>query len=403
VSVGSDRRAPPGQVCPGDALDLLLPSSPGDPGGRGVYVHLPFCLVRCPYCDFNAYAGMDDLKRPYLEALLAEIREAADGGRVATVFFGGGTPTELPAPALARILAEVRDGFSLDSGAEVTIEANPETVSEEAFEALLGAGFNRVSVGVQSLVPQVLTTLGRVHGAERALAALREATSTGFEHVSADLIFGTPGESPEDWRRSLEGVLEAGVDHVSAYALTVEEKTPLAAWVAQGRVPAPDEDDQADKYELAAEVLSGAGLARYEISNWARPGCWSRHNVGYWVAGDYLGFGAGAHSHRVGRRWWNVSLPRTYIARSPAVEEGHEELSEDQRLAEAAFLGLRLAGGIRRRAFEARFGVDPVARYAGELARAVDLGLVEVTPERLRLSTKGSFFWSSVARALVNA
>ncbi len=380
----------------------VLPSSPGEPGARGLYVHLPFCLLRCPYCDFNAYAGMDELKGPYLEALITEIREAGDGGRVATVFFGGGTPTELSVPALAKILAEVCRGFSLDQGAEVTIEANPETVSEEVFVGLQQAGFNRVSVGVQSLAPHVLRGLGRAHGPERALAALGEAASAGLQHVNADLIFGAPGESLGDWRRSLEGVLESGVDHVSAYALTVEEKTPLATWVAQGRAPAPDEDDQADCYELAAEVLGEAGLARYEISNWARPGCWSRHNLGYWVGGDYLGFGAGAHSHHRGRRWWNVSSPRSYIARSPAVEDGHEELSAAQRLAEAAFLGLRLAGGIRRRAFAARFGADPVLRYAEELAREADRELVEITADRVCLSAKGFLFWSSVARGLVN-
>ncbi|MGH2768890.1 MAG: radical SAM family heme chaperone HemW, partial [Actinomycetota bacterium] len=369
--------------------------------GRGVYVHTPFCLVRCAYCDFNAYAGMPGLRRPYIHALIDEIRAAADGGPVGTVFFGGGTPTELPPEELGRVLEAVRDSFDLSPIAEISLEANPESAHPATFEALLQAGFNRVSVGVQSLVPHVLEALGRAHGAGRALAAVRSARSAGFENVNADLIFGTPGETRDDWRRSLEGVLESGVDHLSAYALTVEEGTPLAYRVKNGVARAPDEDDQADKYELAERLLADAGLVRYEISNWARPGYWCRHNVGYWTAGDYLGFGAGAHSHRAGRRGWNLKSPRTYIAASPHVEEGHEVLSPGMRAEEAAVLGLRLAGGLDREAFCRSFGSDPMDRWRDEIGGLEANGFLEVTPLHVRLSKRGFLFASHVARGIV--
>jgi len=229
-----------------------LPTAPAQQLTRGIYVHIPFCLVHCPYCDFNAHAGMDDLKVPYVEALLKEIRAAADGAAVETIFFGGGTPTELPPAELARILRAIRESFDVAANAEVAIEANPESTTPATFGGLLAAGFTRVSLGVQSLAPHVLTWLGRAHTPQQALAALRDAIAAGFGHVNADLIFGTPGETMEDWRASLEGVLVTGVDHVSTYALQVEERTPLKSWVDRGLRRAPDDDDQADRYGLAA-------------------------------------------------------------------------------------------------------------------------------------------------------
>lgn len=392
----------------GDTLPAL-PSAPAERPGRGIYVHIPFCLVHCPYCDFNAHAGMDDVKAPYVEALVKEIRAATGEpsgagpppAPVDTVFFGGGTPTELSPAQLGRILAVIRDGFGFAPGAEIGLEANPETADRACFEGLLEAGFTRVSLGVQSLTPHVLTWLGRAHTPERALQALHAATRAGFDHVNADLMFGTPGESPADWRASLEGVLGSGVDHVSTYALTVEERTPLATRVARGTVAAPDDDDQADRYEVAAELLPAAGLFRYEVSNWARPGAWSRHNLGYWTGAGYLGFGAGAHSHQGGRRWWNLASPRTYVARSPAVMEGEETLSRRRAAAEAAMLGLRLAGGIDRSRFTAAWGCDPVQRWAGELQEAAGLGLVSLTPSTVALTGRGFLLWGYVARSLL--
>ena len=380
----------------------VLPASPCGGLGRGVYVHVPFCLVRCGYCDFNAYAGMDHLAEPYVDALVREIEASADGRPVDTVFVGGGTPTQLEPAALGRILDAVRRSFVLGAGAEVTVEANPETVDERVFAGLLEAGFNRVSIGIQSLAPHVLQRLDRVHTADRALAALHAARNAGFEHLNGDLIFGTPGETDEDWLRSLEGVLGAGVDHVSAYALTVEPSTPLASAVARGLMPAPDEDVQADRYEVAERTLAGAGLVRYEISNWARPGGWCRHNLVYWTGGDYFGFGAGAHAHRQGRRSWNVRLPRTYVERSPGVEDGFERLDDVQRREEAAILGLRLAGGLRRRRFTARWGADPLELWPNELGALENEGLLEITPDAIRPAAAGFLLNGRIARTLLS-
>ncbi|HEU5004180.1 MAG TPA: radical SAM family heme chaperone HemW [Actinomycetota bacterium] len=381
---------------------MNLPAAPAL-SGRGVYVHIPFCLVHCPYCDFNAYAGMDDLKAPYVEALRREIEAAADGEPVDTVAFGGGTPTELAPADLASILTTIRESFAVRRNAEISLEANPESIDMAAFDALLEAGFTRVSLGVQSLAPHVLAWLGRAHSPEQAVAALRDARAAGFAHVNADLMFGTPVETLDDWRSSLTGVIATGVDHVSTYALTVEERTPLHTWVQRGLRDAPDDDDQADRDEVSNDLLPVAGLLRYEVSNWARPGCWSRHNIGYWTGTDYLGFGAGAHSFRDHRRWWNLRSPRTYAQRSPDVLEGEETLLPDERSAEAMMLGLRLAGGVIRARFEHRYGADPALRWAPELAQAVDLGLVRVTEEKVLLTARGVFLWGHVARSLLAA
>lgn len=383
------------------ATALRLPTAPAVRPTRGIYVHIPFCLVHCPYCDFNAHAGMDDIKPAYVEALLKESRAAADGGPVETIFLGGGTPTELDPAQLARILAALRESFAVAPDAEVAIEANPESATRATFDGLRDAGFTRVSLGVQSLAPHVLTWLGRAHTPEQALTALADAQAAGFDHVNADLIFGTPGETLADWRASIEGILTTGVDHVSTYALQVEERTPLHAWVAKGIREAPDDDDQADRYDIAADLLPAAGLERYEISNWARPGAWSRHNLGYWTGAGYLGFGAGAHGLRNGRRSWNVLSPRTYVARSPAVEEGWEELATDERAAEAAIVGLRLAGGLDRARFAEVWGEDPAVRWSSELQEAAGLGLVGISEQTVALTQRGFFLWAHVARSLL--
>lgn len=378
-----------------------LPTAPGGSGARGVYVHIPFCLVRCPYCDFNAYAGIDDLMVPYVDALLKEIEAAADGGGVSTIFFGGGTPTQLPASELGRILHVIQECFKVEKEAEITVEANPETVDRRVFDDLLTSGFNRTSVGVQSLSPYVLERLGRAHDAGRAIAALSSARAAGFQRINADLIFGTPGETIADWRRSIEGVVSSGVDHVSAYALTIEEGTPLASWVDQGKRPPVDEDEQARKYEIAHQMLTQSEFDRYEISNWCLPGSWSVHNVNYWQQGDYLGFGAGAHGHASGRRSWNMKLPRDYIARSPDVEVGFESLSWDESVRECAWMGLRLAGGIRRASFISKFDLDPLNRWAGEFEKLQADGLVQVGPEAIKLTDRGFLMAGYVARSLI--
>ncbi|MFP5297800.1 MAG: radical SAM family heme chaperone HemW [Actinomycetota bacterium] len=328
-----------------------------DPG-FGVYVHIPFCRHRCHYCDFNTYEGLDALHRPYVDAVVADIeRTSGDFPEATSVFFGGGTPTLLPAGDLARILGAVRDRVGIAPDAEVTVEANPETVDEAYFEGLLGAGFNRVSIGIQSLMPHVLEGLGRTHSYSKALEAISAARSAGVDDLNADLIYGSVWETPDDWMRSLEGIVGAGPDHISAYALTVEEGTPLDTMVRTGRVPDVDPDVQAERHAVADAVLSAAGYHRYEVSNWAKPGRASRHNVLYWSAGEYLAFGAGAHGHLAGRRYWNVRLPRDFVdavVSGSSTESGHE-IVEDHR-AEALMLGLRLASGICVPDFEDHFG-----------------------------------------------
>jgi putative oxygen-independent coproporphyrinogen III oxidase len=374
-----------------------------DPG-FGVYVHIPFCRHRCHYCDFNTYEGQDGLHADYVSALVRDIERCAGDLPTATsVFFGGGTPTLLPPTALARILEAIRNRIGIDPDAEVTIEANPETVDERFFADLLEAGFGRVSIGVQSLAPHVLKALGREHSGERALGAIRAARQAGVTDVNADLIYGSPWEGPADWLRSLEGVVAEGPDHISAYALTVEEGTPLATLVKTGRAPGVDPDVQADRYDTAGELLSAAGYRRYEISNWARPGRASRHNVLYWSAGNYLGFGAGAHGHLDGRRSWAMRLPRDFIGAVDAgasTEEGAESLSAEDQAGEALTLGLRLASGVDLAGFCRRFG-----DLSGYRIAAVDelecLGLVKRDEGWLLLSEHVALIANEVLCRLV--
>ena len=358
--------------------------------GYGVYVHVPFCRHRCHYCDFNTYEGLDALHEPYVAALEREIATSdSHPGPATSVFFGGGTPTLLKPGRLGRIVDAIRGAIGIAPGAEVTVEANPETVDEQTFAELLEAGFNRFSVGVQSLAPHVLERLGRTHSAETALGALAAARRAGALDVNADLIFGSPWEAPADWLRSLEGIVAAETAHVSAYALTIEEGTPLATLVATGREPTVDPDVQAERHEVATEVLGEAGFERYEVSNWARPGKASRHNVLYWSGGDYAGFGAGAHGHRAGRRYWKVRLSRDFIAAATSgrsTEAGSERLEDAERAREAMTLGLRLRSGIHEESFYARWpaalpAMEPVASdlcAAGWLTRAD--GWLRLTP-----------------------
>lgn len=364
-----------------------------DPG-FGVYIHVPFCKHRCHYCDFNTYEGHEDQHGPYVDALVAEIMRWSGDSRPATsVFFGGGTPTLLSAEQLGRILDAVRVRVRLAPDAEVTVEANPETVDAPYLRDLREAGFNRISIGIQSLVPKVLLGLGRTHPPEVALSAIDAATEAGFEDINADLIYGSPWESDGDWERSLTGVLEKNVQHVSAYALTVEEGTPLATLVRTGRVPDVDPDVQAYRHAVADQLLGAAGFERYEVSNWARPGRASRHNVLYWCAGDYLGFGAGAHAHLDGERWWTTRLPRDFIAAvtdSASTVDGSERLDADARAGEALMLGLRLRSGIVLDDFAERFGAGAVRSRISVFDELESQGLVEHAGDRLRLTERGT-------------
>ena len=338
----------------------------------GIYVHVPFCTVRCGYCDFNTYTAHElgppptDAPGPqgrsllganlgtYAAGALTELdlarRVLPAGTRpVDTVFFGGGTPTLLPARDLVAVLHGIRDRFGLADDAEVTTEANPDSVTPESLRELAEGGFTRVSVGMQSAVPQVLRTLERTHdpaGVQRAVAAARRA---GLQ-VSVDLIYGTPGESVEDWATSLDAATALAPDHVSAYALVVEEGTKLAAQVRRGEVAMPDDDDEATKYELADARLRAAGFGWYEVSNWATSAATRcRHNELYWRSDTWWGVGPGAHSHVGGVRWWNVKHPRAYAARLAAGESpaaARETLTAAQRSDETVLLGVRLVDGL---------------------------------------------------------
>ncbi len=325
----------------------------------GVYVHVPFCRTRCGYCDFNTYTatelGGGASQAAYPRLVRQEIDLAArvlpDGAAaVETVFFGGGTPTLLAPGQLGAILAGIAEAFGLAPDAEVTVEANPETVDQRSLEQLRAAGVTRLSFGMQSAVPHVLRVLEREHQPGRPLDCARWARAAGFEHVSLDLIYGTPGETDDDWRRSLHAAIEADPDHVSAYALIVEEGTRLAAKVRRGELAAPDDDAMADRYLIADDLLSQAGYTWYELSNWAKSdksAC--RHNLLYWTGGDWWGFGPGAHSHVGGVRWWNVKHPAAYAqrlaaGRSPAA--AREQLTAAERRMEEIMLRARLAEGL---------------------------------------------------------
>ncbi len=398
---------PDGDAAPADGA--LPRSALGGTGPLGVYVHVPFCAARCGYCDFNTYTagelgGATD-PAAYVSAARAEIALARTvlGDRAApasTVFIGGGTPTLLGAAGLTALLQAVRDTFGLADRAEVTTEANPESADPALLEGLLAAGFTRISFGMQSAAPHVLAVLDRKHTPGRALDAAREATKAGFRHVNIDLIYGAPGETDDDWRRSLDAALSVSPDHVSAYALIVEDGTRLAARIRRGELPMPDDDVLADRYAIADATLSAAGLDWYEVSNWATDAAARcRHNELYWTGADWWGIGPGAHSHVGGVRWWNVKHPAAYAQRlaagvSPAA--AREMLTPDEQYDEEVLLGVRLADGL------------PAARLRPHAVRAVaallDRGLVDGpawTGGRLVLTDPGRLLADGVVRALI--
>ncbi len=370
-------------------------------------MHVPFCASRCGYCDFNTYTaseldGSGASPDGWLDAVRRELDRAAAmvGERpIDTVFVGGGTPSLLGADRLGVVLGAVRETFGLAPGAEVTTESNPESTSPEFFAGLVEAGFTRVSLGMQSAAPHVLRVLDRRHTPGRAVAAAREARAAGLAHVNLDLIYATPGETDADLAASLDAVLDAGVDHVSAYALIVEDGTALARRVARGELPAPDDDVAAARYEMIDDRLTAAGLGWYEVSNWAAtPEAACRHNLGYWLDGDWWGLGPGAHSHLAGARWWNVKHPARYAAALVAgdsPEAGREELTESERHTERVMLRLRLAEGLPLDLLD-----DP-GRAA--LDRAAADGLLEIRGDRAVLTRRGRLLADAVVHALLAA
>ncbi|HEX6346690.1 radical SAM family heme chaperone HemW [Umezawaea sp.] len=349
---------PAGDPAPADGS--LPPSALAGLGSRpfGVYVHVPFCATRCGYCDFNTYTagelGTSASPESWLEGLRRELDLAASvlgtPPRADTVFVGGGTPSLLGAAGLSDVLAAVRSSFGLAPGAEVTTESNPESTSPEFFAGIRDAGYTRVSLGMQSAARHVLQVLDRKHTPGRPVDAAREARAAGFEHVNLDLIYGTPGETADDLRGSLDAVHSAGVDHVSAYALIVEEGTALSRKVSRGVLPMPDDDVLADKYEQIDAAMAAQGMSWYEVSNWATDdAARCAHNLLYWRGHDWWGAGPGAHSHVGGLRWWNVKHPARYAevlasGRSPAA--GRELLADADRRVERVLLELRLRDGL---------------------------------------------------------
>ena len=395
---------PPGDPAPADGS---LPA--GALAGQrplSLYVHVPFCATRCGYCDFNTYTAAELGSAPgasrqaYLDAVRAELdlaRRVLGDREVTTVFFGGGTPTLLAAAELTGILDAIRERFRLASDAEVTTEANPESVDAEYLAALVAAGFNRLSLGMQSGVPAVLAVLDRRHTPGRVGDAVAWARAAGFGSVSLDLIYGTPGESAEDWRSSLRAALALAPDHVSAYSLIVEPGTRLAARVRRGEVPGIDDDVHAAYYLIAEEELAAAGLAWYEVSNWSRPGHECRHNLAYWRSSDWWGIGPGAHSHICGIRWWNVRHPSRYSARLAAGEspaEAREALTPADRRIERVLLELRLTDGI---------GLDiltPTER--SRVGQVVADGHGTLIADRLRLTLSGRLLADGIVRDLLD-
>ena len=391
-----------GSLPVGTAIDPATPF--------GVYLHVPFCRVRCGYCDFNTYTSGElrgARQDQYADTLLREVelaaRVLAERGPLRparTVFFGGGTPTLLPPGDLARMLDGVRTAFGIAADAEVTVEANPDTVTEAVAQELATAGVTRMSIGMQSAVPHVLAALDRTHEPANVRTALRAARSAGLD-VSLDLIYGAPGESLADWRASLDEAIALAPDHISAYALIIEDGTKLARQIRRGEVPAPDDDLQADMYELADELLSSAGYEWYEISNWARESSQrSRHNLAYWQGTDWWGFGPGAHSHIAGVRFWNVKHPAAYAQRLAAGESpgaGREIPDAEARALESVLLRTRIREGM------------PVSELLGEGRHAVAAliadGLVE-GPEAVRgrvvLTLRGRLLADAVVRALTD-
>lgn len=378
----------------------------------GLYLHIAFCKTKCPYCDFNTYAGIAGLIPRYLESLASQCTslsqavpasiESHERIDFATIFFGGGTPSLLPADDLGHVLGRIGRTASTDPGPEITLEANPNDISSHYLRALRDVGFNRLSIGVQSFDDRMLGILGRRHDARSAVNALESARVAGFDNVSIDLMFGLPGQAVEQWRQTLSKAIALQPEHLSLYNLTVEEGTPFHEWEALGKIALPTQDVQADMYEIAMDVLDASGYFQYEISNWARRGpedYRSRHNIRYWRNEPYIGLGAGAHSYYSGLRFSSVRDPRRYVE---LVESGRstvdwiEKIDDGLEMAETAMLGLRLNEGLNQREFYRRFGRRIVDVFPQAIGRCVELGLLTAGDDRIRLTRRGRMLGNEV-------
>ncbi len=374
----------------------------------GLYLHFPFCRAKCSYCDFNTYAGLDHLYKPYVEALMQEGRWLAPKFLcpVSTLFLGGGTPTVLPVELLRQVLSACSRAFAVVDGAEITSEANPGTVSLGYLRALRNLGVNRLSLGAQSFNESELAMLGRIHEVEHVELTVKRARAAGFDNLNLDLIYGLPEQTLTSWTHTLERALALTPEHISLYCLTLEEGTPLHDKVSQGWLPTPDSDQAADMYELADGQLAKAGYRQYEISNWSLPGHECAHNLIYWHNRPYLGLGAGAHSSSEGQRWWNVRPVQTYIDLmmggsptlwpSPAAEDG-ETIDRSLEMGETMLLGLRLTHeGVAEADFRQRFGVSLEETYGKVIRELEGLGLITWREGRLCLTQRGRLLGNQV-------
>jgi oxygen-independent coproporphyrinogen-3 oxidase len=382
-----------------------------------LYLHVPFCAARCTYCAFNTYTHLDHLIEPFTEALAREITivgSSRPGIVLGTIFFGGGTPSMLTPAQFHRLFEAIHAVFALAPDAEISLEANPVDCREPYLRDLRHVGFSRISIGMQSAIQSELTLFNRRHTNDDVAAAVRTARRAGFDNINLDLIFGTPGQTLADWSVSLEQMLHLRPEHVSLYALTLEEQTPMKAWVDKGKMPAPDDDAAADMYEFASERLATAGYEQYEISNWCQPGYACRHNLQYWLNDDYLGVGPGAHGWAGGVRYATLLSPHRYIEamraaegrsftypHTPATVDAVVTAREDA-IAETLLMGLRLTQrGIVRAEFAARFGEDLLAARGGVLERFARHGLLEITPDAVRLTSSGRLLANQIMRELV--
>ena len=332
------------------------------------YLHIPYCVKRCGYCDFNTYtpaelqieSSLKEISLSYTDLLIAELRQARAASKattIPTIFFGGGTPSLMEPSDLGRMLHQLRNDFEFAPDCEITMEANPDTITRERLEGFKSAGINRLSFGMQSAVPHVLAVLDRTHNPENVARSIELAREIGFEEISVDLIYGTPGESLDDWRVTLDTALALPVTHISAYALIIETGTKLAAAIKRGDINSPDDDLMAEKYLMADMRFHEAGLNWYELSNWSRPGSEARHNVAYWQGANWWGAGPGAHSHIDGKRWWNVKHPNAYrerIEASLSPELAHEILTAEEKELEKVLLAIRMPRGLERDEFTGR-------------------------------------------------
>jgi oxygen-independent coproporphyrinogen-3 oxidase len=372
-----------------------------------LYVHIPFCRVKCAYCDFNSYPGLVHLFQKYVRALQTEMRWVNQGRslQVNTIYMGGGTPTVLALAFLSEVLDACREHFTIAEGAEITVEANPGTVDGGYLAGLLEMGVNRLSLGVQSFHDDELRLLGRIHTAAQAVETCRLAREVGFGNVNLDLIYGLPRQTLSSWQATLRQAIHLRPDHLSLYCLTVEEDTPLRERIARGELPVPDLDLAAEMYTLTEETLDRAGYVHYEISNWAQPGHECCHNLTYWRNRSYLGLGAGAHSYFDKKRWYNVLSPAEYITRLEADLQGPfppsmkevEEIDKALEMAETMILGLRLVQeGVRLADFRERFGRELMDVYGRQIGEMEQAELLEVDGERVRLTARGRLLGNEV-------